>query len=57
MDTASGTVKFFREVEGTISITLPIDSMARINTITNEKESVIEMGGDSAVNIEIRQTN
>lgn len=57
VDTASGTVKFFREVEGTISITLPIDSMARINTITNEKESVIEMGGDSAVNIEIRQTN
>ena len=57
VDTASGTVKFFREVEGTISITLPIDAMARIYTVTNEKESVIEMGGDSAINIEIRQTN
>ena len=57
LDTASGTVKFFREVEGTISITLPIDAMARIYTVTNEKESVIEMGGDSAINIEIRQTN
>ena len=57
VDTSSGTVKFFREVEGTISITLPIDAMASIYTVTNEKESFIEMGGDSAVNIEIRQTN
>ncbi len=57
VDSGSGLVKFYREVEGQISITLPIDSMARIYTITNEKESVIEMGGDAAVNIEIRQTN
>ena len=57
VDSGSGLVKFYREVEGTISITLPIDAMARIYTITNEKESVIEMGGDAAVNIEIRQTN
>lgn len=57
VDTGSGTVKFFRKVEGTISITLPIDAMARINTVTNEKESTITMGGDEAIQIEIRQTN
>ena len=57
VDTGSGLVKFYREVEGTISITLPIDAMARIVTVTNEKESTIDMNGDSAINIEIRQTN
>jgi hypothetical protein len=36
---------------------LSIDAMARINTVTNEKESTITMGGDEAIQIEIRQTN
>ena len=57
IDTGSGLVTFYREVEGTISIKLPIDAMASITTITNEKESFIEMGGDSAINIIIRQGN
>ena len=57
VDTGSGLVTFYREVEGTISIKLPIDAMASITTITNEKESFIEMGGDSAINIIIRQGN
>ncbi len=57
VDTGSGLVTFYRQVEGTISIKLPLDAMARINTVTNEKESIIEMGGDAAINIIITQTN
>ena len=57
VDTGSGLVTFYRKVNGTISIKLPIDAMARINTVTDEKESIIQMGGDAAINIIIRQTN
>ena len=57
VDTGSGLVTFYREVNGTISIKLPIDAMAQIVTITNEKESVINMGGDNSINIIITQQN
>jgi hypothetical protein len=57
VDTGSGLVTFYREVNGTISIKLPVDAMAQIVTVTNEKESVINMGGDQAINIIITQQN
>ena len=53
----SGQIWFYRQVQGIISIKLPIDTNARIQTITDEKESIITVGDGEAVNIIIRQTN
>ncbi len=53
----SGQIWFYRQVSGIISIKLPIDTNARIETITDEKESVILVGDGESVNIIIRQTN
>ena len=48
---------FYRQVQGIISIKLPIEANARIQTITDEKESVIIVGDGQAINIEIVQVN
>jgi hypothetical protein len=53
----SGQIWFYREVTGIISIKLPISANARINTITDEKESVITVGDGQSVNIIITQVN
>ena len=53
----SGQIWFYRQVQGTISIKLPIAANARIQTITDEKESIITVGDGEAVNIIIRQVN
>ena len=53
----NGKVWFYREVTGIISIRLAQDANARINTITDEKESIITMGDGEAISIIIRQTN
>jgi hypothetical protein len=53
----SGQIWFYREVTGIISIKLPISANARINTITDEKESAITVGDGQSVNIIITQVN
>ena len=53
----NGKIWFYREVTGIISIRLQADANARINTITDEKESIITVGDGEAINIIIRQTN
>ena len=53
----SGQIWFYRQVSGIISIKLPIDTNARIQTITDEKESIILVGDGESVSIIIRQTN
>jgi len=53
----SGKVWFYREVQGIISIRVAQDANAQINTITDEKESIITVGDGQSVNIIIRQTN
>ena len=53
----SGQIWFYRQVQGIISIKLPIEANARIYTVTDEKESVIKVGDGGAINIEIVQVN
>tara|TARA_B100001778_G_scaffold206858_1_gene170917 strand:+ start:545 stop:1657 length:1113 start_codon:yes stop_codon:yes gene_type:complete len=53
----NGKVWFYREVTGIISIRLVQDANARIQTITDEKESIITMGDGESISIIIRQTN
>jgi len=53
----SGQIWFYREVTGIISIKLPISANARIETITDEKESIITVGDGESVNIIITQVN
>jgi len=53
----SGQIWFYREVTGIISIKLPIEANASINTITDEKESSITVGDGEAINIIITQVN
>ena len=53
----NGKIWFYREVTGIISIRLQADANASINTITDEKESIITVGDGEAINIIIRQTN
>jgi len=53
----SGQIWFYREVSGIISIKLPIDTNARIYTITDEKESEIIIGDGESVSIIITQVN
>ena len=53
----NGKVWFYREVQGIISIRVAQDASARINTITDEKESIITVGDGQSVNIIIRQVN
>ena len=53
----SGQIWFYREVTGIISIKLPISANARVQTITDEKESVITVGDGQSVSIIITQVN
>ena len=53
----TGQIWFYREVNGIISIRLPIAANARIATITDQRESVITVGDGDAINIIIRQVN
>ena len=53
----NGKIWFYREVTGIISIRLAQDANARINTITDEKESIITVGDGESISIIIRQTN
>ena len=53
----SGQIWFYRQVQGIISIRLPIEANARIYTVTDEKESTILVGDGQAINIEIVQVN
>ena len=46
----TGFIWFYRQVNGIISIRIPIDSNAYINTVTDQKESIITVGdGTSAM--------
>ena len=53
----TGQIWFYRQVTGIISIRLAEGANARINTITDEKESLITVGDGESINIIIRQTN
>jgi len=53
----SGQIWFYREVTGIISIKLPISANARVQTITDEKESIITVGDGESVSIIITQVN
>ena len=57
VDKGLGQIWFYREVNGIISIKLPIYAQANIRTVTDEKESLIRVGDGSSLNITITQTN
>ena len=52
----TGQIWFYRQVTGIISIRLSDQANATINTITDEKESLITVGDGESINIIIRQT-
>ena len=51
----TGFVWFYRQVDGIISIRIPIDSNAYINTVTDQKESIITVGDGTSAMITITQ--
>ena len=53
----TGQIWFYRELTGIISIKLPISANARVQTITDEKESIIKVGDGQSVSIIITQVN
>ena len=57
IDKGLGQIWFYREVNGIISIKIPMFAQADIRTITDEKESHIVVGDGSSINITITQTN
>ena len=57
VDKGLGQIWFYREVQGVISIKLPIYAQATIRTETDEKGSLIKVGDGSSINITITQTN
>ena len=57
VDKGVGQIWFYREVNGIISIKLPMFTQASIRTITDEKESLIKVGDGSSINITITQQN
>lgn len=57
VDKGLGQIWFYREVQGIISIKIPMFAQATIRTITDEKESSIQVGDGSSLNITITQTN
>tara|TARA_B110000438_G_scaffold5332_1_gene5330 strand:+ start:9766 stop:10908 length:1143 start_codon:yes stop_codon:yes gene_type:complete len=57
VDKGLGQIWFYREVQGIISIKIPMFAQASIRTITDEKESSIQVGDGSSLNITITQTN
>ena len=57
VDKGLGQIWFYREVNGIISIKIPMFAQASIRTVTDEKESSIRVGDGSSLNITITQTN
>ncbi len=57
LDTGLGTVKFYRNIDGIISLTLLMSQNATIRTISNQKESEIVLGDGQSVIINITQVN
>jgi len=57
IDKGLGQIWFYREVNGIISIKIPMFAQASIRTVTDEKESSIRVGDGSSINITITQTN
>lgn len=57
VDKGLGQIWFYREVNGIISIKIPIYAQATIRTETDEKGSLIKVGDGSSINITITQTN
>lgn len=57
VDKGLGQIWFYREVNGIISIKIPIYAQATIRTTTDEKGSLIKVGDGSSINITITQTN
>ena len=51
----TGQIWFYREVDGIISIRLPVDANALVRTVTDQKESIITLGDGSSIIIEITQ--
>ena len=57
IDKGLGQIWLYREVNGIISIKIPMFAQASIRTVTDEKESSIRVGDGSSINITITQTN
>jgi len=57
VDKGLGQIWFYREVQGIISIKVPIFAQTTIRTNTDEKSSLIKVGDGSSINITITQTN
>jgi len=55
VEEALGMIWFFREVNGRISLRVPISGSATIETITDGKENLIIVGDGQSINIIIRQ--
>ena len=51
----TGYIWFYRQVDGIISIRVPIDANVYLRTETDQKESVITVGDGSGAIIEILQ--
>lgn len=57
IDKGLDQIWFYREVNGIISIRIPTYVQASIRTITDQKESFIQVGDGTSINIIIEQTN
>lgn len=55
LDKGAGTIKFFRDVDGVISISLLLSQTATIRTISDQKESEIMLGDGQGIIINIIQ--
>lgn len=55
LDKGAGTVKFLRDVDGVISITMLLSQTATIRTISDQKESEIILGDGQGIIINITQ--
>lgn len=55
LDKGAGTIKFYREVDGVISISLLLSQTATIRTISDQKESEIMLGDGQGIIINIIQ--
>jgi len=55
LDKGAGTIKFFRDVDGVISISMLLSQTATIRTISDQKESEIMLGDGQGIIINIIQ--
>jgi hypothetical protein len=55
LDKGAGNVKFFRDVDGVISISMLLSQTATIRTISDQKESEIILGDGQGIIINITQ--